>query len=131
MVAISPYPCITCSVKTTIDFPDDLLLRAKLAAVQRKTTLREIVLQGVDYVLTHAVPVPNSDAGCASTPLAALSPRRKPEPVGRVSRGEIDVHSAEHEEQKRKAAMKRLLQAMKAANTEPMVPLRREEIYDR
>lgn len=31
----------------------------------------------------------------------------------------------------RKAALKRLLKAMQASNTEPMVPLKREEIYDR
>jgi predicted transcriptional regulator len=35
------------------------------------------------------------------------------------------------DERKRKAAVKRLLKAMQASNTEPMVPLRREEIYDR
>jgi hypothetical protein len=35
------------------------------------------------------------------------------------------------EERKRKAGMKKLLQAMRASNTEPMRPLKREEIYDR
>ncbi len=38
---------------------------------------------------------------------------------------------AEDEEKNRQATVKRLLQAMRASNTEPMVPLRREEIYDR
>lgn len=37
----------------------------------------------------------------------------------------------EAEEKKRKEALKRLLKGMKAANGEPMVPLKREEIYDR
>ena len=33
------------------------------------------------------------------------------------------------EEKQRKAAIQRLLKAMQAGNTEPMVPLKREEIY--
>ena len=35
------------------------------------------------------------------------------------------------DEKQRKAAIKCLLEAMRASNTEPMVPLKREEIYDR
>jgi predicted transcriptional regulator len=38
---------------------------------------------------------------------------------------------AEMDEKKRKAEVKRLLKAMQASNAEPMVPLTREEIYDR
>ena len=38
---------------------------------------------------------------------------------------------AEDEEKNRQATVKRLLQAMRASNTEPMIPLKREEIYDR
>jgi hypothetical protein len=38
---------------------------------------------------------------------------------------------AEDEKKNRKATVKRLLQAMRASNTEPMIPLKREEIYDR
>jgi len=37
----------------------------------------------------------------------------------------------EDEEAVRQATLKRLLKAMRAANTEPMVPLTREEIYER
>ena len=37
----------------------------------------------------------------------------------------------ESEEKKRKEDLKRLLKNMQASNTEPMVPLKREEIYDR
>lgn len=48
-------------MKTTIDFPNDLLQRAKIVAAQRKTTLKEMVLQGVDYVITHDIPVLNQD----------------------------------------------------------------------
>lgn len=37
----------------------------------------------------------------------------------------------EDEEAVRQATLKRLLKAMRAANSEPMVPLTREEIYER
>ncbi len=79
-------------MKTTVDIPDELLHRAKIVAAQRKTTLKELVYQGLDYVLQR--PVIDSEA-------------------------------------ERRAHLKRLLQAMQASNTESMVPLRREEIYDR
>lgn len=38
-------------MKTTIDLPDDLLHRAKVVAAQRKTTLKELVQAGLDWVL--------------------------------------------------------------------------------
>jgi hypothetical protein len=45
-------------MKTTIDLPDDLLHRAKVAAAQRKTTLKELVETGLGWVL-------RADAGSA------------------------------------------------------------------
>lgn len=80
-------------MKTTIDFPDDLLHRAKVVAAQRRTTLRELVVKGLETV---------TSAG-----------------------------SDESEKQERKKTFARLLKAMQASNTERMVPLKREEIYDR
>jgi predicted transcriptional regulator len=79
-------------MKTTIDLPDDLLHRAKIVAAQRKTTLKEIVVQGISHVIENA--------------------------------------SSESETQ-RKAALQKLLRKIRADNSKPMVPLRREEIYDR
>jgi hypothetical protein len=38
-------------MKTTIDMPEKLLHRAKVVAAQRRTTLRELVLMGLDQVL--------------------------------------------------------------------------------
>ena len=38
-------------MKTTIDFPDEILHRAKVVAAQRRTTLKELVLSGLDHVL--------------------------------------------------------------------------------
>jgi hypothetical protein len=46
-------------MKTTIDIPDDLLHRAKVAAAQRRTTLKELIQAGLDLVLRSDVEVPN------------------------------------------------------------------------
>ncbi len=79
-------------MKTTIDLPEDILVKAKVFAAAQRTTLRELVVEGLKRV-TETPP--------------------------------------EAEQAKRKAALKRLLKAMQASNTEPMVPLTREEIYER
>ncbi len=79
-------------MKTTIDLPDEVLVKAKVFAAEQRTTLRDLVLRGLKLV-TEA---PERD-----------------------------------DEKQRKTAIKRLLEGMRASNTEPMVPLKREEIYDR
>jgi uncharacterized coiled-coil protein SlyX len=79
-------------MKTTIELPDDVFLKAKMLAVERRMTFKDVVIQGLKLV--------------TETPLAT------------------DLEA-------RKVALKRLLKAMQASNTEPMVPLAREEIYDR
>ncbi|MEZ5277061.1 MAG: hypothetical protein R3F07_11825 [Opitutaceae bacterium] len=80
-------------MKTTIDFPDKLLHRAKIIAAQRRTTLRELVVRGLETVTSEE----NDSA----------------------------------RDNQRKKTFKNLLKAMRASNTEPMAPLKREEIYDR
>ena len=79
-------------MKTTFDLPEELVHRAKIAAAQRKTTLKELVLQGLEYATRHELP---------------------------------------NTESVRKANAQRLLQALQATNTEPMKPLKRDEIHDR
>lgn len=79
-------------MKTTIDLPDEVFLKAKIHAAERSMTFKDVVIQGLKLV-TEA-----------------------PDEAGR---------------KKRKTELKRLLKAMQASNTEPMVPLKREEIYDR
>ena len=37
-------------MKTTIDLPDDLVHRAKVVAAQRRTTLKQLVQTGLDWV---------------------------------------------------------------------------------
>lgn len=85
-----PYSHIYCFVKTTIDLPDELLHRAKITAAQRKTTLRALVVSGLEAVTSG---------------------------VGDNAK-----------EKERKKTFKRLLKAMQASNTLPMVPLPRKEI---
>jgi hypothetical protein len=79
-------------MKTTIDLPDEILVKAKVFAAEQRTTLRDLVVRGLKAV-TEAP--------------------------------ELD------DEKQRKAAIRRLLVSMRADNTEAMVPLKREEIYDR
>lgn len=81
-----------CSVKTTIDLPDDILVKAKIVAAERRTTLRELVVRGL--VLVTGTP-------------------------------------ADDDLKKRKVALKRLLGEMRASNSEPMVAIKREDLYER
>ena len=38
-------------MKTTLELPDEMVRKAKILAAERKTTLRELVLQGLEHVL--------------------------------------------------------------------------------
>ena len=40
-------------MKTTIELPDMVVQRAKVLAAERRTTLRELVLQGLEHVLSE------------------------------------------------------------------------------
>ena len=37
-------------MKTTVDLPDEILHQAKIIAAQRKTTLKELITQGLAHV---------------------------------------------------------------------------------
>jgi hypothetical protein len=80
-------------MKTTIDFPDELLHRAKVIAAEQRTSLRELAVKGLELVIN----------------------------------GTVD----EAAEKARKKQVKRLLKAMRASNTQAMVPLTRDGIYER
>jgi hypothetical protein len=54
-------------MKTTIDLPDEVLHRAKIVAAQRRTTLKELVLSGLDLVLKL-----DTDAAARQAALARL-----------------------------------------------------------
>lgn len=80
-------------MKTTIDFPEELLHRAKIVAAQRKTTLKELVLRGLDYAIEH--PELSGDdpeaqrKGRASKLLELLGRIDIAEPVGTWCRDEV------------------------------------------
>ena len=38
-------------MKTTIELPDAIVQQAKIVAAERRTTLRDLVLQGLEHVL--------------------------------------------------------------------------------
>jgi hypothetical protein len=79
-------------MKTTIDLPEELLVRAKVCAAERRTTLRELVVEGLRRVTESA---------------------------------------SGDELRERQRELKRLLGEMQASNPERMIPLTREEIYER
>ena len=52
-------------MKTTIDVPETLLHRAKIVAAQRKTTLKELVLLGLDWAIQSGAEAPDRQAALA------------------------------------------------------------------
>ena len=80
-------------MKTTLDLPEDVLTQAKVYAAQHRTTLKELVAEGLRRVI-------------------------------RPSEGEVEAAQKNRSD--------RLIAALKdLGNKGAVVPLRREEIYDR
>ncbi len=52
-------------MKTTIDLPDEILHRAKVVAAQRRTTLKELIIGGLDWVLRSDAESPDRQAAVA------------------------------------------------------------------
>jgi len=52
-------------MKTTIDLPDDVLHRAKIVAAQRRTTLKELFLNGLELVMKSDADAPLREAALA------------------------------------------------------------------
>ena len=50
-------------MKTTIDLPDDILERTKIAAAYRRTSIKKLVIEGLETVLREQIPAaPPTDA---------------------------------------------------------------------
>jgi hypothetical protein len=49
-------------MKTTIDLPDEILHRAKVVAAERRTTLKALILAGLDQVLCSITQAPDVQA---------------------------------------------------------------------
>lgn len=43
-------------MKTTIDLPDDILERTKIAAARRRTTIKNLVIEGLETILRQESP---------------------------------------------------------------------------
>ena len=71
-------------MKTTIDLLREILLRAKLAAAQKKAALKQLVLSGLQTVLS-----PRTSKHLASDLADALANGHNTQPVGRLGRDEI------------------------------------------
>ena len=52
-------------MKTTIDLPEDLLYRAKVVAAQRRITLKELVVAGLDWAMRSDAESPDRQAALA------------------------------------------------------------------
>jgi len=86
-------------MKTTIDLPEEILHRAKVVAAQRKTTLKELVLQGLDYATRSIASDPDQERKeRAQKLIAALTKCRNTVPIGKFNREEIyDRHKGKRE----------------------------------
>lgn len=50
-------------MKTTVDLPDDILERTKIAAVRRRASLKNLIIEGLEAVLREEIPAePPADA---------------------------------------------------------------------
>lgn len=49
-------------MKTTIDLPDEVLHRAKIVAAQRRTTLKELFLSGLELAMKNDAEAPDREA---------------------------------------------------------------------
>ena len=77
-------------MKTTIDLPETLLHQAKITAAQRKTTLKELVVQGLEYAMKNETPDPETERKSRSASLLkALSRIEISEPIGKFDRDEV------------------------------------------
>ncbi len=80
-------------MKTTVDLPEDLVHRSKIVAAQRKTTLKELVVHGLEYIITHPLPVhdPAKERKERASQLLDLLGRIQiTQPIGKWSREEAN-----------------------------------------
>lgn len=76
-------------MRTTIDVPDELLHRAKIVAAQRKTTLKELVLAGLDYATRHDLPDAEAERQAAVKRLLKRMQASNKAPMVPLTREEI------------------------------------------
>lgn len=74
-------------MKTTIDFPEHLLRKAKITAVQRNTTLKELVFRGLEHVIHHPESTP--DSGTVGDQFLSALQARNTKPMVPLKRKEV------------------------------------------
>ena len=72
-------------MKTTIDLPDSILERTKIAAARRRTSIKNLVIEGLESVLRDEIP--------AVPPAAALARLRQGYHLGGQALTRDQVHA--------------------------------------
>lgn len=72
-------------MKTTVDLPDSILERTKIAAIRRRTTIKNLIIEGLETVLREDVSADDTEAFVA----AFSRGNNFDSPVGKVHRHEI------------------------------------------
>ena len=72
-------------MKTTIDLPDELVQRAKIAAAKRRSTLKNLVIEGLEIALGCNEP--------SKTPVNAMARLRKGYHLGGKPLKRDDTHA--------------------------------------
>ena len=62
---LNPYSRIYGHMKTTIDLPDSILERTKIAAARRRTSIKNLVIEGLENILRDDAPVAPPSAALA------------------------------------------------------------------
>ena len=72
-------------MKTTIDLPEELVRRAKVAAAQRRSTLKNLVIEGLEAALSRETP--------SQIPADAMARLRKGYHLGGEPLKRDDIHA--------------------------------------
>jgi len=70
-------------MKTTIDLPEEVMIRAKVYVAKRKMSLKELFLKGIEAQMK------DEEGSLEEDLIQALSVGRNISPIGRLSREEI------------------------------------------
>jgi hypothetical protein len=76
-------------MKTTIDLPDDLLVKAKILAAERRTTLRELVMEGLKRVTEAPSEAEDTQRKATLKRLLKAMQASNTEPMSLLTREEI------------------------------------------
>jgi hypothetical protein len=85
-------------MKTTIDLPEEVIQRAKIAAIQRKTTLKELIcrslIREIESPQAGSTDAESRRKQRASALLDSLDAIQIATPIGRFERGQAQRHSS-------------------------------------